>query len=288
VKIIAVYNIKGGVGKTTTSVNLACFLARAGLSVLLWDLDPQGGSSYFFNKQNQNSNTHGRLFDKYITIYDIIHPTEKYEIDLISNDPVFSDMFINKASKIASINFDHHVLLSETLKEVEDDYDVCIMDCSPGRFIIHDNIFNTADLLLIPNIPAPLSLYCNNMLMDALEKEQFPCRVLSFYNMVQVHKSLHKQYLDERPEGGGRLLNNYIPFYADIELITHTRESIFHQLKESRAAGFYHTLWIEICERMGWMMINEKGKVVDLHEGQVNGCSLVRMEQRTELLKYTS
>ena len=279
-KKIAVYNIKGGVGKTTTSVNLACFLARAGLSVLLWDLDPQGGSSYFFSRQNENAHTHCRLFDKYITIYDVIHSTVSYEIDLISNDPYFSDMFINKASKIASINFGNHELFSETLKEVNDDYDVCIMDCSPGRFLIHENIFQAADLLLVPNVPAPLSVYCNTMLMDSLQKEEPHCRILSFYNMVQLHKNLHKQYLDNRHNEGARMLNNYIPFYSDIELITHTRESLFHSVKESRATGFYHTLWLEICERMGWMMVNKQGKVVDIFQEESEGCSLVAISNK--------
>ncbi len=255
-KKIAVYNIKGGVGKTTTSVNLACFLARSGLSVLLWDLDPQGGSSYFFNRHNQNAQAYAKLFDRNISIYDIIHPTENYAIDLISNDPLFSDLFINKASRMASINFDSHELLRDTLKLVEDDYDVCIMDCQPGRFLIHENIFNTADLLLIPNIPSSLSVYCNNMLMDSLEKEnKFSLRVLSFYNMVQVHKNLHKEYLVNRQDTGDRVLNNYIPFYSEIELINHTRESIFHQPKESKAAAYYHTLWVEVCSRMEWGLV---------------------------------
>ena len=255
-KKIAVYNIKGGVGKTTTSVNLSCLLAQAGYSVLLWDLDPQGGSSYFFHKQNQNLNSHGRLFDKYITIYEVIQSTETYAIDLIGNDPMFSDMFLNKASKIASINFGNHELFRETLKEVEEDYDFCIMDCAPGRFLIHENIFQAADLLLVPNIPAPLSLYCNNMLMDSVQQNEI-CKVLSFYNMVQTHKNLHRKYLDDRDAQGSRLLNNYIPFYSDIELITHTHESIFHQLKDSRAVVYYQSLWEEICERMEWGAVSE-------------------------------
>ncbi|MDP4265184.1 MAG: AAA family ATPase [Bacteroidota bacterium] len=266
---MAVYNIKGGVGKTTTSVNLACFLAKSGLSVLLWDLDPQGGSSYFFNCQNQNNNTHARLFDQYITIYDVIHSTDSYQIDVISNDSLFSDQFMNNASKLAAVNFGNHELVKMTLAEVEDDYDVCIMDCSPGRFLLHDNIFNAADLLLIPNIPAPLSVYCNNMLMDSLQnKMPFLNKVLSFYNMVQVHKNLHKQYLDNRKEDAVRMLNNYIPFYTEIELITLTKESIFHQLKECKANGYYHTLWLEICELMHWQMANPKGMVIDIHNEQ--------------------
>jgi chromosome partitioning protein len=266
-KKIAVYNIKGGVGKTTTSVNLACYLAKAGFCVLLWDLDPQGGSSFFFNRQNQNNNTHSRLFDKYITIYDVIHATESYEIDVISNDALFSDQFMNHASRLATLDFGNNELIKNTLAEVEDHYDVCIMDCSPGRFMLHDNIFNAADLLLIPNIPAPLSVYCNNLLMDELEhKPLTKNKVLSFYNMVQTHKQLHRQYLDNRQQDNKLVLNSYIPFYTEIELITLTKESLFHQLKESKSSSYYHDLWVEVCERKQWQFPRANGKVIDMPE----------------------
>lgn len=267
-KKIAVYNIKGGVGKTTTSVNLACYLAKTGLSVLLWDLDPQGGSSFFFNRQNHNNHTHSRLFDRYITIYDVIHATESYQIDVISNDATFSDQFMNNASKMTAVNFGNNELIKMTLDEVEDDYDVCILDCSPGRFMLHDNIFHAADLLLIPNIPAPLSVYCNTMLMDELQnKLAIRNKVLSFYNMVQTHKNLHRQYLDDRKEDADRVLNSYIPFYTEIELITLTKESLFHQIKESRANGYYQELWQEICDRMKWQMpAVSTGKVIDIQQ----------------------
>ena len=266
-KKIAVYNIKGGVGKTTTSVNLACFLAKSGYSVLLWDLDPQGGSSYFFNRQNSNNNTHARLFDKYITIYDVIHFTDSYQIDVISNDALFSDQFMNKASRLTTLNFGNNELIKITLQEVEDDYDVCILDCSPGRFMLHDNIFHAADLLLIPNTPAPLSVYCNDMLMHSLQSKMPADKVLSFYNMVQVHKNLHRQYLEDRLQSDSRILRNYIPFYSEIELITLTKESIFHQLKESKAYICYHQLWMEICERMRWQVLsNAKGLVIGIQK----------------------
>jgi chromosome partitioning protein len=271
VKKIAVYNIKGGVGKTTTAVNLACLLAKNGLSVLLWDLDPQGGSSFFFNCQNRNTNTHSRLFDKYITIYDVIQSTDSYQIDVISNDAVFTDQFMNKAARLTAVSFINHDLIKMTLSEVEDDYDVCIIDCSPGRFLLHDNIFNAADLLLIPNIPAPLSVYCNNMLMDSLQKHiRNSNKVMSFYNMVQAHKNLHKYYLEHRKDDPSqRILDNYIPFYAEIETITMTKESIFHQLKESKTNHYYQKLWLEICDRMQWNNLSSsRGIKIDIKKEQ--------------------
>ena len=232
---------------------------------MLWDLDPQGGSSFFFNRQNHNNNTHGRLFDRYITIYDVIHSTESYQIDVISNDALFSDQYMIHASRMTTVSFGNNELIQMTLRDVEDDYDVCIMDCSPGRFILHNNVFHAADLLLNPNVPAPLSIYCNNMMMDILQEDRsLSKKVLSFYNMVQVHKTLHKQYLDNRRDASW-MLDSFIPFYTDIELIGLTKESIFHQEKENKAEAFYLQLWLEICERMQWHPLkNLKGMVVDM------------------------
>lgn len=186
---------------------------------------------------------------------------------------MFSDQFMNKASKMTAINFENNELIKSTLKEVEDDYDVCIIDCSPGRFRLHDNIFLAADLLLVPNTPAPLSVYCNDMLMDSLRnKTTIANRVLSFYNMVQTHKNLHKHYLDNRDKDPDWMLWHFIPFYSDIELINVTHESIFHQLKESKASIYYHQLWMEICAKMQWQKLKDsKGLVVDLNKDQEIG-----------------
>lgn len=169
------------------------------------------------------------------------------------------------------MNFANHELIKISLKEVEDDYDVCIMDCSPGRFMLHENIFNAADLVLIPTVPAPLSIYCNNMLIDSLQNNSVVLnKVLSFYNMVQMHKNLHRQYMETRHENADHILHHYIPFYSEIELITLTKESIFHQIKESRAHVYYHKLWLEICDRMNWELYNVKGMVVDMHQDEEN------------------
>jgi chromosome partitioning protein len=286
-KKIALYNIKGGVGKTTTTVNLACMLAKQGLSVLLWDMDPQGGSSYFFNLENKNDNSHARLFDRYLSIYEVIQSTDNYRIDVISNDSKFSDQFMNKASRITALNFVNNDLIGDTLSEVEDDYDVCIIDCSPGRFLLHDNIFKAADMLLVPNIPAPLSVYCNDILIKELQAKSISKnKIFSFYNMVQTHKNMHKFYLNDRTEKSEYILNNYIPFYAEIEAITHSKESIFHQLKESKTNIYYEKLWQEICTRMQWHgMFTSKALVVGITNEDKKPLAVVNFDKSTELSK---
>lgn len=104
--------------------------------------------------------------------------------------------------------------------------------------------------------------------MDSLQKNKvFSNKALSFYNMVQAHKNLHKHYLAERSSEPSRILNNYIPFYTEIETITLSKESIFHQLKEFKTNIYYDKLWGEICKRMNWPELNiSKAMVVDMIE----------------------
>jgi len=183
---------------------------------------------------------------------------------------------------MTALNFGNSELIKITLNEVEHDYDVCILDCSPGRFMLHENIFQASDLLLVPNLPAPLSIYCNNMLMDSIQNDEILAKkTLSFYNMVQLHKILHKQYLDNR-QYASWMLNNYIPFYSDIELITLTKESIFHQSKECKAIIHYNNLWLEICDRMQWQIPIETGKVIDIEPEQSPGISFMQDDSKTD------
>ena len=262
-------------------------LAKQGFSVLLWDMDPQGGSSYFFNQENKNDNTHERLFDRYITIYDVIRHTDTYQIDVISNDSKFSDQFMNKASRITALNFLNDDLINITLDEVADDYDVCLIDCSPGRFQLHQNIFHASDLLLIPNIPAPLSVYCNNMLIEELQRKlTSKNKILSFYNMVQSNKNLHKFYLNIRNENTTHILNNFIPFYSEIETISLNKTSIFHQLKEFKTNIYYENLWLEICGRMQWDTLNiSRTHVVDIKEDAAHLPSIVHFSHPGQVTK---
>ncbi|MFT3751153.1 MAG: AAA family ATPase [Agriterribacter sp.] len=266
-KIIALYNIKGGVGKTTSTVNLACMLAKQGQSILIWDMDSQGGSSYFFNLENSNNNTHARMFNGYCSIYDIIQHTPNNRIDIISNDSTFTDHFTYKASRVTALNFANSDLIKATLSKVKDDYDICLIDCAPGRFLLHDNIFKATDLLLIPNIPAPLSVYCNNMLLGELQSKWIEKnKVLCFYNMVQAHKTTHKYFLNNTDQQNGYILRSYIPFYAEIEAITLNKESIFQHLKEYKTNIYYNRLWDEICSRMQWCeAFNNNTIVLDLN-----------------------
>jgi cellulose biosynthesis protein BcsQ len=195
----------------------------------------------------------------------VIQPADTYHIDIIANDANFSDQFISTASPLVRLEYLSNDLVKNVLNKVADDYDVVLLDCPPGRFTMHDNVFCATDLLLIPNIPAPLSMYCNEMLVNALQKLKVAkATIFSFYNMVQAQKKLHKMYMAQ-VEDAAEHLTQYIPFYTEIETISQSKASIFHQLKDAKSMVYYENLWDEICTKMTWDIFKvHKSKIVEL------------------------
>lgn len=146
VKTIAIVNQKGGVGKTTTAINLAAYLARMGKNVLLVDLDPQGNA------------TSGLGVDKYAneqSLYDVLvngisidivrHSTNVDKVDLIPSNHNLSGAEIDLVSMK-----DRERVLSEVLKGERSQYDICIIDCPPSLGLLSINGLVASDYVFVP------------------------------------------------------------------------------------------------------------------------------------------
>ena len=146
-KIIAIANQKGGVGKTTTSINLAAGLAYSGKKVLLVDFDPQG---------NATQGVGHRVGLNDLTIYDaILGDTDIREcVKHLSKPPL--DLLPANISlagadlELAKIEDHRESLLKETLRPIRDNYDYIIVDCPPSLGLINTNALTAADSVLIP------------------------------------------------------------------------------------------------------------------------------------------
>lgn len=145
-KIIAIANQKGGVGKTTTSINLSACLGNLNKKTLLVDLDPQGNA------------TSGLGIDKNsldISIYDVLINKKKVSDTIISTEYKKLDVSpsnVNLAgAEIEIVELEkREYLLKEALKEVKDDYDYIIIDCPPSLGLITVNAFTACDRVLVP------------------------------------------------------------------------------------------------------------------------------------------
>lgn len=145
-KIIAVANQKGGVGKTTTSINLSACLAEKGKKVLVVDTDPQGNTTSGFGIDKNNlDNTIYELILGECTIKDCIIK------DVIENVSVLPSNVNLAAAEIELIGVDKkEYILKNEVDYVKDEYDFIMIDCPPSLNMLTINSMTTADSVLVP------------------------------------------------------------------------------------------------------------------------------------------
>ena len=145
-RIIAIANQKGGVGKTTTSINLSSCLAEAGKKILAIDLDPQGNttSGLGVDKDDLENTVYELMLDE-CTIRESIHKTEIENLTLIPSNVNLSGAEI----ELLGIN-DKEYILKNAVDYIRDDYDFIIIDCPPSLNILTINALTAADTVLVP------------------------------------------------------------------------------------------------------------------------------------------
>ena len=145
-RTIAVANQKGGVGKTTTTINLSSCLAEAGKKVLTIDMDPQGNTTSGLGiDKNACENTVYELNLGECTVKQCLIHTEFENLDLISSN-------VNLAgAEIELLNIsDKEYVLRNEVDYIKDDYDFIIIDCPPSLNMLTLNAMTTADTILVP------------------------------------------------------------------------------------------------------------------------------------------
>lgn len=169
-RIIAIANQKGGVGKTTTSVNLSACLAHLGKKVLLIDTDPQGNatSGVGVNKGEIQKCIYDILIDD-VDIQEVIHSTKVDNLDIIPATISLAGAEIELVSTIS-----REVRMKHAIQEVKDSYDYIIIDCPPSLGLLTINALTASDSIVIP-------VQCEYYALEGLSQ------LLSTIRLVQKH-----------------------------------------------------------------------------------------------------
>lgn len=241
-KIIACYSNKGGVGKTATSVNLAYASAMKGRSTLLCDLDPQGASGFYFRVKPSKKLQNKAFFKDVEGFLDAIRASDFDNLDLLPANLTYRDfdIFLSRMKNSRS-------RLKKALNELNSDYDIVILDCPPNISLLSENVFKTADKIVVPVIPTTLSVRTFEQLNDFFKENEYQRKkIMPFFSMVQKSKKLHKETMITLRKNYKSLLKNYIPFSSEIEKMGVHRAPVVTFAGKDFAAKAYSKIWNEI------------------------------------------
>ena len=238
---IALYNLKGGVGKTAATINLAYLCAQQGLKTLIWDLDPQGSSSFYLGAQANIKNESKKILSNEFELRYAIQATPYEHLDVIPADlsARHADVLLHEMKqsrkKIAAI-----------LAPLKQQYDVVFLDSPPGISLLHETIFYAADWVLMPNIPTTLSIRSYETVMDYFKANELDTsKIKCFFSMVDHRKNLHHEVMADFYKDKV-FFKNYIPYLSDVEKMGVQQAPLATFARSSYAAQCYQDLWKEI------------------------------------------
>ena len=246
-KILATYNIKGGVGKTATAVNLAYLGARDGYRVLLWDLDPQGAASFLFRIKPRVKGGGKGLIQGTKSLDAAIKGTDYDGLDLLPADFTYRnlDLLLDGAKRPER-------RLASLLAPLKNEYDAVFLDCPPSISLLSESVLHAADLLLVPLIPTTLSVRTLDQLTGFVAGfNGHRPDVLAFFSMIDRRKRLHLQIAADLPAQRSDFAATAIPALSVIEQMSVQRAPVAAFAPRSKAALDYRELWAEARLRSG-------------------------------------
>jgi cellulose biosynthesis protein BcsQ len=238
--------MKGGVGKTTTAVNLAYLSAAAGWRTLIWDLDPQGGTTYVLGSDAALATRAKDLARGRVEPNELIVETPYEGLDLLPGDMKLRRM---------DVHLSEHKHPTERLlkmsRGLRGRYSALFIDCPPGMSLLSENVLRAADAVIVPLIPSPMSVRMLGQLADFITKRAWTDLVLlPFFSMVDRRRQLHQDAIVEARQRFPQLLATEVPYWSEIERMTARRAPLPAFSPRSPAALLYAQLWAEVDEQL--------------------------------------
>jgi cellulose biosynthesis protein BcsQ len=244
-KSLAVWTIKGGVGKTSAAVNLAHAAAASGLRTLLWDLDPQGAASFYLRIPPELDGDVRAITKKSVDLGELVRPTEFDNLSMLPGDFAFRhlDLALDAAKKPRK-------RFAAKLAGLAGRFDLAILDCPPSISLVSETVVTTVDAVLVPVIPSTLSMRTLHQVRAFVAEHDRGAEVLPFLSMVDRRKKMHTE-LALTCLADPAFLTTAIPSASVVEKMGLTRAPVAATLPSQPAARAFAALWLEIRERVG-------------------------------------
>jgi chromosome partitioning protein len=250
--IVAIANQKGGVGKTTTAINLAAALSLRGRPTLLVDLDPQGNSSMsYVDMRTVQRSVYDVLVDPSCGFRDVILSTPQAHLSLA---PARIGLAKLEAKLVGEL--DAHFRLKDRLEPLREDYPYIVIDCPPTLGLLTVNALVAATHLLIPIQSSYFALEGTDDLLETVEKVraranpglQILGAVITMHDRRtalarDIRSQIHKVF-------GEKVFKTLITKSVRLEESPAYKESIFSFAPESSGATEYYSLSEEVIERV--------------------------------------
>jgi chromosome partitioning protein len=253
-RVIALCNQKGGVGKTTTAINLGAALAEYGRRVLLVDFDPQGALSVGLgvNPMALEHTVHDLIMDSSVGVYDVLRKTEVPGLDLLPSNIDLAGAEVLLVGEVA-----REQALSRALAPVLPEYDVVLVDCQPSLGLLTVNALTVASSVLVPLECEYFALRGVALLIDTIEKVRSRLNprleLLGILATMYDARTLHgREVLARVVEAfGDRVFHTVINRTVKFPETTVAGEPITSYAPSSPAAAGYRALAREILARWG-------------------------------------
>jgi len=248
--IISLVNQKGGVGKTTTSQNLAYALADMDCKTLLIDLDPQMNLSTTLGIDcyAQSKTIYDVLKERKIPLGTVIQETSKESLDIIPSDFELSGAELELTRRINSAS----LLRRSITNSLREDYDFIIIDCPPALGILTINALTASEYVIIPMQPEVYALYGINLLLSTIEEIQDEANPkLSLMGvLITMHDGrlrIHKEMTEQINHFfKGKIFNTVIKTNTTLKEAQSNNQSVFEYDGRATGAKNYESLAQEV------------------------------------------